>query len=102
MIRGSTPTITLTMPEEIPVGSIDAATFSIAQKGVEIISKALPSMSVDATNNALVLTLSQADTLKLDKSVVGEIQVKVKIGDTVLPSEILRIPVDRILNEVAI
>lgn len=31
MIRGTTPTITMTLPEEIPVDEVTAAVFSIAQ-----------------------------------------------------------------------
>ncbi len=90
------------MPGEIQVADITAAVFSIAQNGIEVISKELPEMASDNTSNSLVLELTQQDTLRLNKGVVGEIQVKVKIGNNVFPSDIMRISVDRILNEEAI
>ena len=100
MRRGSTPTITMTLPEEIPVSGVTAAILTIAQKGKEIIRKELADFTVDATTNTLELPLSQEDTLALDKDIIAEIQLKVKDeAEHVFPSDIIRVPVDRILNE---
>ena len=99
MIRGTTPTITMTLPEEIPVDEVTAAVFSIAQAGQEIISKKLSELTADATSNTLAVTLLQEDTLALDKDVVAEIQIKVKTNaERVLASDIIRTSVDRIIN----
>ena len=99
MIRGTTPTITMTLPEEIPVDEVTAAVFSIAQAGQEIISKNLSELTADATSNTLAVTLLQEDTLALDKDIVAEIQIKVKTNaERVLASDIIRTPVNRIIN----
>ena len=99
MRQGTTPTITMTLPEEIPVDEVTAAVFSIAQTGQEIISKNLSELTVDATSNTLAVTLSQKDTLALDKDIVAEIQIKVKTNaERVLASDIIRTPVNRIIN----
>lgn len=99
MRRGTTPTITMTLPEEIHISEITAAAFSIAQAGEEIISKHLSDLTADATSNTLEVTLSQEDTLALDKDIVAEIQLKVKTNsESVLVSDIIRASVDRIIN----
>lgn len=76
MRRGTTPTITMTLPKEISVSGLKAATLSIAQGGEEIISKNLSALTPDATLNTLAVTLTQEETLKLGNDIAAEIQLK--------------------------
>lgn len=99
MRRGTTPTITMELDDNITVNDIAAATLSIAQNGKEVISKNLNDMTADGESNTLTVTLTQAETLMLDRYITAEIQLKVKIGDDVTASDIIETKVKDIINE---
>lgn len=98
MIRGTTPTITLDLPANVPVSNIDEAVFSIAQDGEEVIQKRLSDMTLDVSGNTLQAWLTQEDTFKL-KEGRAEMQLKLSIGLDVLASAIAVVSVAEILNE---
>ena len=100
MRRGTTPTLVLEMPAEIPVKDLSELVLSIQQKNKEVIEKRLFDMSVDEMANTLEVMLMQEETLLLQDSRIADVQVKVKLADdSVIASEVIRVPVGEILNE---
>ena len=100
MRRGTTPTLVLEMPSEIPVKDLLELVLSIQQKNKGVIEKRLFDMTADETANALEVVLTQEETLLLQDSRVADVQVKVKFTDgSVIASEVIRVPVSEILNE---
>ena len=98
MRQGSTPTIYIKIPIEIPISSVEAAVFSIAQFGVELITKTETDMTVDEEKNLFAAELTQEDTLLLRHDTIAEMQLKVKVEGKVIPTDIVKIPVTKILN----
>jgi len=98
MRQGSTPTIYMKMPAEIPVSTVEEAVFSIAQCGVELIVKPKKEMAEDEGNNLFSVELGQEETLLLRYDTIAEMQLKVKVEGKVIPTDIVKIPVTKILN----
>ena len=96
MIRGTTPTLTFTLP--IHADTITLLNIAFSQRRRIVFEKSLA--DVEAYDNTIKLTLSEAETLKLmsDGSDV-EIQLRVGVGDVRLASEIFSVSVDRILKD---
>lgn len=96
MIRGTTPTITITATGLSEI-SVEAAYLTIKQPGVEI-EKATPEISVDG--DILTVTLSQEETLSFTAESTAELQLRVlsKSG-TAYASQIISMPVGRILKD---
>ena len=96
MIRGTTPTLTFTLP--IEADTITLLNIAFSQRRRIVFEKSLD--DVEVYDNTITLTLSETETLKLmsDGSDV-EIQLRVGVGDVRLASEIFRVSVDRILKD---
>ena len=99
MRRGTTPTITMWLPPEVSCAEISDAIFSIAQSGAEIVTKKFADMVIHTDDNTISVALTQEDTLSLNTCASAKLQVKVKINDTVLASDITTVSVGDILNE---
>ena len=104
MTRGTTPTHTFTLPDDLTSATISALYITYAQHGTTVLEKTLD----DVTNNngVLTCTLTQADTLKfevLDQHCGCDkvnIQVRIKTSDgTAMASDIMRIPVMDVLKD---
>lgn len=104
MTRGTTPTHTFTLPDNLKTATISALYITYAQHGTTVLEKTLD----DVTNNngVLTCTLTQADTLAFDvKNQVCNcdkvnVQVRIKTSDgTAMASDIMRIPVQDILKD---
>lgn len=98
MIRGTTPTIRMVLPSDVPVDAVTDAVFSVAQNEAEVITKKFSDMSKDNAANVLEVKLSQEETLKLEDHNDAEMQLKVKVGEDVFISDIIHTTVERILN----
>lgn len=94
MIRGTTPTLRFELPFE--ADEIDEGYITIAQRGRPNIDIPISRCTVDG--NVLILTLTQEETLQL-RPVMAEIQLRVKIDDSVLASEMITADVGAILKE---
>lgn len=96
MIRGTTPTITITAAGLSEI-SIDRAYLTIKQKG-NVIEKELEDMAING--DVLTVTLSQEETLSFTVGVDVELQLRVlsKSG-TAYASQIISTPVGRILKD---
>lgn len=94
MIRGTTPTLKFELPFE--ADTIDEGYITIAQKGRPNFD--IPISRCSADGNILVLELTQEETLRLS-STKAELQLRVKIDESVLASEIIFFSVGAILKE---
>lgn len=104
MTRGTTPTHTFTLPDNLKTATLSAVYITYAQRGETVLEKTLN----DVTNNNGVLTckLTQADTLAFDvldqrcKHDTVEVQVRMKTSDgAVMASNIISIPIMDILKD---
>lgn len=98
MVRGTTPTLTFTLP--FSTGDITDAWVTFAQYGTVKIDKPLSACS--CSENKLSVTLTQAETLTLSCDYATEIQLSVKSGNSVFRSKIISVPTERILKDGAI
>lgn len=99
MIRGTTPTITFHIPFD--TSEIDALSVAFAQKGEVVINKDLDAVALDG--NSIIVNLSETDTLMLDASkVFVEMQIRIRMGDKAMASQIMTEKVERILKDGAI
>ena len=96
MIRGTTQTLTFTLP--IQADTITLLNIAFSQRRRIVFEKRLA--DVETYENTIKVTLREAETLKLmsDGSDV-EIQLRVGVGDVRLASEIFRVSVDRVLKD---
>jgi hypothetical protein len=109
MIRGTTPTITMKLPSNVPVGDIDTAVVSIQQVGRKDKiekhlnpEKGLYEIEKDDENgkNLLMVKLSQEDTLSLFAQKATNLQLKVKLNNgTVSATYPMPLAVVDIINE---
>ena len=104
MTRGTTPTHTFTLPDNLKTATISTLYITYAQHGTTVLEKTLD----DVTNNngVLTCTLTQADTLAFDvldqrcKHDTVEVQVRMKTSDgAVMASNIISIPIMDILKD---
>lgn len=104
MIRGTTPTHTFTLPNDLKALTISALYITYAQYGKTVLEKTLEDVKI--TDGVITCTLTQADTLKF--KVVDQycgcdkvaIQVRIKTSDgTAMASDIMRIPVMDVLKD---
>lgn len=94
MIRGTTPTLTFELP--FAADEIDEGYITIAQRGRPNMD--IPISRCTADGNVLTLTLTQEETLQL-RAALAEIQLRVKVDESVLASEMITFDVGAILKE---
>lgn len=95
MFRGTTPTLTFTLP--FSVVNIDNAYVTFAQSGAVVIDKPLEDLQLDG--NTITVTLTQEETLSLRENTSVEMQVSIRDGEKVMRSQILTTTVKRILKD---
>lgn len=97
MRRATTPTHIFTFPETVEVGSVSEILISYTQCGKTILEKTLENLTIDTDNNRFEVKLTEAET---DKFAPGKalIQLRAKIGDTTLASQMIVFPVKPVLN----
>lgn len=96
MIRGTTPTLKFGLPFEVNI--IEKASIVLSQNGSVIIDKSLDDCKVEG--QALILKLTQSETLKLREGTKTEIQVRIRTHDgTALASNIITVNTNRILKD---
>lgn len=96
MIRGSTPTLTFTLPFD---GGIIASLYiTFAQRGKEVLTLTEKDCALEGMT--ITTKLSQAQTLKFDHSCPLEIQMRILTTDgNALASNIIPCSVERILKD---
>lgn len=98
MRRSTTPTHTFTFPAEIPVSEVTDVLITYSQCGKNILEKKMSDLGVDTDKNMFVLPKLTQDETNLFAPGKALIQVKAKIGDTVLESQMLWLMVKPALN----
>ncbi len=96
MYRGTTPTITFTLP--LAGSAITALNLSFAQNGELVLEKGLADCLL--VDNTLQITLTEQETLLFgaEKGMV-EMQLRIGCGEAKMASNIMRLTVDRILKD---
>lgn len=102
MYRGTTPTLTFTLP--FPCDQLNFVSIAFAQKKTPydkdatlVMEKLLTDCRADG--KTLSLTLSESDTLALDCHFPVEIQLRVKCNGASMASDIITEDVQRILKD---
>ena len=95
MIRGTTPTITVTL--DAYANSIDALYLTVSQFGVVVIEKTLSDGEIDGAS--IKFPLTQADTLLLAQDAMAQIQVRGKVENHAFASGIVEMRVEAILKD---
>ena len=104
MTRGTTPTHTFTLPDDLTSATISALYITYAQGSKTVLEKTLSDVTING--GVITCTLAQADTLKfevLDQHCGCDkvaIQVRMKTSDgAAMASDIMRIPVMDVLKD---
>lgn len=96
---GTTPTMQIELPDDIPVTEIEAAVFSFAQQGTEIITKKLDEMMIDAETNCIIIDLSQQETLRFTDNMMVDMQLKFRRQNNVEKTDVVKMHVDTVINK---
>ncbi len=96
MYRGTTPVISLTVTGLSDI-ELHSAYLTVKQRNV-IIEKTLDDMTI--ADDKIEVTLSQKETLQFGAGLNAEIQLRcLSKSDVAYASEVLTVPVDRILKD---
>lgn len=96
MIRGTTPTLTFTLP--FPVNTLAEAYITFTQRKEIVLEKSLTECSQN--EDCLSVTLTQEETLGLQCHCETEIQLRVKtLQGEALASDIIKTDTGRILKD---
>lgn len=97
MRRATTPIHTFTFPEDVPVGEVSDVKVTYSQERNIILEKTLKDMAVDTENNAMAVALTE-DESNLFAPGKALIQVRAKVGDGALSSQMIWMTVKPVLN----
>ena len=104
MTRGTTPTHTFTLPDDLKTTTISALYITYDQHGTTVLEKTLSDVTING--GVITCTLTQADTLKfevLDQRCgcdKVDVQVRLKTSDGVaMASDIMPVPIRDILKD---
>ena len=96
MYRGTTPTLTYTLP--FAGDQITVLNLCFDQQGEIVLEKSLEDFKVDG--KTLQVKLTEEDTLLFDaQKAMVEMQLRVGCGETRMASNIMRVSVERILKD---
>ena len=87
MYRYTTPLITITIPEELPVATIDKLVVTLMQGGMKI-EKTQAEVTFDTTNNKINVHLSQQETGAFGPGRV-QVQCHILVGDTAYATNVM-------------
>ena len=74
MLRGTTPVVTLTLPDDVDFSTVSVMYMSFGQGGADLFDVALEYLTID--DNTVTAILTQEQTLKLDASQKTQIQLR--------------------------
>lgn len=97
MRRATTPTHTFTFPQGIKVGSVTEALVTYSQCGRIVLEKTLSDAEIDSENNRIAIKLSEEET-NLFAPGKALVQVRAKVNEAMLASQLLWFPVKPVLN----
>ena len=97
MRRATTPTHTFTLPTDVSVSQVTDLRITYGQSDEIILEKTLSDTGIDTEKNMFAVTLTEDET-NLFAPGKALIQLKAKVGDTTLESQIIWFPVKPALN----
>jgi len=97
MLRGTTPTVTLTLPEEVDLSTATVAYMSFGQNGVDKFDIAINNLVL--SGNTASATLTQAQTLQLEAGRMTEIQLRWLADGLAYGTKIVLVPTDPIIKD---
>lgn len=81
LIRGTTPTIIISVQTEIDLSEVSAVWVYISQQNKVKVDKELPDVEIDTVNKTMTVTLSQEDTLALKAETDALFQIRLLMDD---------------------
>lgn len=100
MRRGTTPTLTFTTPYTADLWDLQRSWITFEQRGQNLFSVCFDEESVEVTDNAVSITLTQEQTLTMTIADMLSIQIRGIIGENkAVSSNIVETPVCRILKD---
>lgn len=81
LIRGTTPTIIVTVETEIDLDEVSAVWIYISQQGKVKVDKELSDVQFDAVSRTMTVTLSQNDTLALKADTEALFQIRLLMNN---------------------
>lgn len=97
MLRGTTPTVTLTLPDDIDLSGATVAYMSFGQAGKDIFDVAIANLTLVA--NTASATLTQAQTLMLEAGRMTQIQLRWLDSGVAYGTKIITVPTDAIIKD---
>ena len=97
MHRGTTPSFTFGL--QFDTSCIEKLNIAFSQVGEVLVLRTIESPDLILKDNLITVTLTQEETILFDCKQNAEIQLRIKIGDSVVASDIIRVDVRRILEE---
>lgn len=97
MLRGTTPTVTLTLPDDIDLSGATVAYMSFGQAGKDIFDVAIANLTLVA--NTASATLTQAQTLMLEAGRMTQIQLRWLDSGVAYGTRIITVPTDAIIKD---
>ena len=82
IIRGTTPTITANIKDEIDFSAIEAIWIYISQRNRVIIDKTTENVDVDSENKKFSITLTQEETLRLEADTSTILQIRILVAES--------------------
>lgn len=100
IIRGTTPTIIISIQTEIDLSELSAAWVYISQQSKVRVNKVLANIEVDVEHNTLTLELTQTDTLALKAGIETFFQIRLRMEDgTALATTAQKITIKEIYKD---
>ena len=97
ILRGTTPTITLVLPENVNLSGASVAYLSFGQKGEEKFS--IPLAQLTLTANTCTATLTQKQTLELSSDSQTKIQLRWVKSGVAYGTKTISVPTEAIIKE---
>lgn len=99
IIRGTTPTIIISIQTEIDLSEVSAAWIYISQQNKVRVNKELSDIEIDAEEKTITVVLTQEDTLNLKAGIETLFQIRLRLADTALATTATKIVVKEIYKE---
>lgn len=98
MRRATTPTHTFTFPEDVLVEEVDDVLVTYSQNGENVLEKTKNDLEIDTENNMYIVPKLTQEETNLFAPGKALIQLKAKVGDVVMESQMIWLPVKPALN----
>ena len=97
MLRGTTPTVTLTLPQDVDLSSATVAYMSFGQNGKDLFDIAIADLVL--ADNTATATLTQAQTLQLEAGRMTQIQLRWLDSGVAYGTRIVAVPTEAIIKD---